>query len=202
MKRLNDWLVSFALALPAGIVLTLSPARVDADPGQRPAARASARTNINGQQARPAGSSRSKARPSVTAATSAQAGGNVSRDRVANINRNSTRDVNRDISRDHNVNVNHDVNINHHVDVHHHDHDHWDDWDDSGWDDHPFATAAAVTAGVAVTSAIIGSIVYSVPPSCVQVIVNNMAYQQCGNTWYLPQYSGTTVQYVVVTPPR
>ena len=25
---------------------------------------------------------------------------------------------------------------------------------------------------------------------------------QCGSTWYQPQYAGTTVQYVVVNPPR
>ncbi|QSX76875.1 hypothetical protein HIV01_016560 [Lysobacter arenosi] len=63
------------------------------------------------------------------------------------------------------------------------------------------ATAAAVTTAVAVTSAVIGSIVYSVPPSCVTSVVNGVAYQQCGSTWYEPQYAGTTVQYVVVNPP-
>ncbi|AOY02357.1 hypothetical protein BJP62_14165 [Jeongeupia sp. USM3] len=54
----------------------------------------------------------------------------------------------------------------------------------------------------AVTSAVIGSIVHSVPPSCVATIVGGVTYQQCGSTWYQPQYAGTSVQYVVVNPPR
>jgi hypothetical protein len=85
-----------------------------------------------------------------------------------------------------NVNVDRDVNVN--VEGH------------GGWDDdyHPGATAAAVTAGVAVTSAIVGSRVASVPPSCVPVNYGGMVYQQCGSTWYQPQGS----QYVVVNPPH
>jgi hypothetical protein len=69
----------------------------------------------------------------------------------------------------------------------------------NGWDDdfHPVATAAAVTATVAVTSAIVGSIVRTVPPGCVPVSYGGMVYQQCAGTWYQPQ--GT--QYIVVNPP-
>jgi hypothetical protein len=68
-----------------------------------------------------------------------------------------------------------------------------------GWDNdyHPVATAAAVGSAVAVTSAIVGSMVRSVPPSCVPVNYGGMVYQQCGSTWYQPQGS----QYVVVNPP-
>ena len=68
-----------------------------------------------------------------------------------------------------------------------------------GWDNdyHPVAAAAAVGAAVAVTSAIVGSMVRSVPPSCVPVNYGGMVYQQCGSTWYQPQGS----QYVVVNPP-
>ena len=68
-----------------------------------------------------------------------------------------------------------------------------------GWDNdyHPVATAAAVGTAVAVTSAIVGSMVRSVPPSCVPVNYGGMVYQQCGSTWYQPQGS----QYVVVNPP-
>jgi hypothetical protein len=109
---------------------------------------------------------------------------NFSGNRTVDANRNVNRTVNRDVNR--NVNVN----------VDYHD-DHW-----NRWDDHPFATAAAVTAGVAVTSAVIGSIVSSVPPSCVTTVINGMAYQQCGSTWYEPRYAGTTVQYVVINAPR
>jgi hypothetical protein len=88
-----------------------------------------------------------------------------------------------------NVNVDRDVNVN--VEGH--------GGCCGGWDNdyHPVATAAAVSAGVAVTSAIVGSLVRSVPPSCVPVNYGGMVYQQCGNTWYQPQGS----QYVVVNPP-
>ena len=88
-----------------------------------------------------------------------------------------------------NVNVDRDVNVN--VEGHR--------GCCGGWDNdyHPVATAAAVSAGVAVTSAIVGSMVRSVPPSCVPVNYGGMVYQQCGSTWYQPQGS----QYVVVNPP-
>jgi hypothetical protein len=32
--------------------------------------------------------------------------------------------------------------------------------------------------------------------------VNGIGYSQCGSTWYQPYYSGTTVQYIVVSPPQ
>jgi hypothetical protein len=69
----------------------------------------------------------------------------------------------------------------------------------NGWDNdyHPVATAAAVTATVAVTAAVIGSIVNAPPPGCVPVNYGGYVYQQCGSTWYQPQ--GT--QYVVIAPP-
>ncbi len=69
----------------------------------------------------------------------------------------------------------------------------------NGWDNdyHPIATAAAVTATVAVTSAIVGSIVNAPPPGCVPVNYGGMIYQQCGTVWYMPQGP----QYVVINPP-
>lgn len=91
------------------------------------------------------------------------------------------------------VTINHYENNSHHGSHHHH--DHWDSWDDH-W--HPVRTAATV----AVTAAVVGSIVRSVPPNCSTVIVNGISYSQCGNTWYQPQYAGSSVQYVVVNPPR
>jgi hypothetical protein len=88
------------------------------------------------------------------------------------------------------VNVNRNTSVNVNVDN-----------GGGGWDDdhhHPVAAAAAVTA----TAAVIGSMVRSVPPNCVPVNYNNVVYQQCGSTWYQPQYVGTQVQYEVVNPPR
>ena len=54
-----------------------------------------------------------------------------------------------------------------------------------------------MTATVAVTSAIVGSIVNAPPPGCVPVNYGGYIYQQCGSTWYQPQGS----QYVVIAPP-
>ena len=62
----------------------------------------------------------------------------------------------------------------------------------------PVGTAVAI----GVTAAIIGSIVYSLPPSCSTIIVNGISYSQCGNDWYEPRYSGGSVTYVVVTNPN
>jgi len=100
-------------------------------------------------------------------------------------NRNSS--VNRSSSR--NTNINNDIDIN--VD---------DGWGGGDWD-HPVAAGMAVGAAAAVTSAVIGSVVYSVPPSCVTVARNGMDYYQCGSAWYQPQYSGSSVTYVVVDEP-
>ena len=136
-------------------------------------ARASAHGSVN-HQARGGGANRA-------------AGQGVNRNQ--NVNRSANVNRSTSVNRNTNVNVDRDVNIDVDVD------NGWNDWD------HPVARAAAVTTAVAVTSAVIGSIVYSVPPSCVTTVVNGVAYQQCGNTWYQPQYAGTTVQYVVVNAP-
>jgi hypothetical protein len=110
-----------------------------------------------------------------------------------NVKNNTRTSVNKNtnVNRNTNVNVDKNVNVNtsRHVDV---------DVDvDHGW--HPVATVAAV----AVTAAVVGSVVNSLPPSgCYPVQIGPTLYQQCGSYWYQPQYYGTTVQYVVVNPPR
>ena len=79
------------------------------------------------------------------------------------------------------------------------------DWDDhyhgccySGWGAY---AAGALTAG-AITAAAYGSTVYALPSGCVTTVVNGITYQQCGSTWYEPQFDGTTTTYVVVSPPQ
>lgn len=106
--------------------------------------------------------------------------------RTNNVRSNSVNSVN--ANRNVNVNSNRNVNVN--VDSH---------GGCCGWDNdyHPVATAAAVTATVAVTSAVVGSMVRSVPPGCAPVNYGGMVYQQCGSTWYAPQGS----QYIVVNAP-
>lgn len=83
-----------------------------------------------------------------------------------------------------NVNVNRNVNV---VAV---------DQGRNGWD-HPVAGAMVVGGAIAATAAAVGSMVSTVPPSCVPVNYGGMVYQQCGGTWYAPQGS----QFVVVNPP-
>jgi hypothetical protein len=49
----------------------------------------------------------------------------------------------------------------------------------------------------------VGSVVNTIPySSCSAVSVNGLTYQQCGSTWYQPEFSGSAVTYVVVNPPQ
>jgi len=86
-------------------------------------------------------------------------------------------------------NVNRNVNVNRNINV------------DVDHDYYRPGTALAVAGAVAVTAAAIGSVAYSIPSSCVAVVQAGVTYQQCGSTWYQPQYAGTSVNYVVVAPP-
>jgi hypothetical protein len=109
---------------------------------------------------------------------------------AARVVRGGTRtSVNRNVNANRNVNVNRDID----VDVDH----------DYGYHGgyHPVARVAATTAAVAVTAAVVGSVVHSLPPSCSATVVGNVTYQQCGSSWYQPQYSGSQITYVVVNPP-
>jgi hypothetical protein len=174
---LSIGLLSFTLATPA-----------DARPGERGAARAS----VN----RPSVPRAPRAQPAQrpNAARNTQNNARVNTGNRANSG-NKNRVGNRtNINNSHNnVNVNRDVNID--VDGH----------GRYGYDDHyhPIATAAAVTATVAVTSAVVGSILRpaQMPTSCVQVIRTGVTYMQCGSAWYQPQYVGSDVTYVVVDQP-
>jgi hypothetical protein len=89
-----------------------------------------------------------------------------------------------------NINSNRNVNVNVNNRGYHHGCCYHDDY-------HPLAIAAAVTA----TAIVVGSIVHSLPPSCQTVISNGFAYQQCGDTWYQPQISGSSTTYIVVNAP-
>jgi hypothetical protein len=104
-----------------------------------------------------------------------------------NVNRNTN--VNTNVNRNTNVNVDRRRDVDIDIDV---DHRH------GGCCYHPVATVAAV----AVTAAVVGSIVYSLPPSCTVIMANGIAYQQCGSVWYQPQFVGTSTTYVVVNQPR
>lgn len=103
-----------------------------------------------------------------------------------NVNVDSRKNTNVNVNSNRNTNVNVNTNRNVHVDV------------DVDRNYHPIATAAAVTA----TAIVVGSMVRTLPPNCTQMMVGNVMYQQCGGYWYQPQYSGSSVTYVVVNPPR
>lgn len=44
--------------------------------------------------------------------------------------------------------------------------------------------------------------VTTLPPACSVVMMNGFTYQQCVSTWYQPTYAGSSVSYVVISPPR
>jgi len=139
------------------------------------------------------GGTRASARSSINT-PHGNAGANRNVNRGGNVN--ADRNVNRNVNANRNVNVNQNINVNRNVNV-----DVDNGWDNHGWNNHPVATAAAVTATVAVTAAVVGSVVHSVPPSCQTIVSNGVTYSQCGSTWYQPSYSGSQVSYVVVNPP-
>jgi len=106
------------------------------------------------------------------------------------VNHNANRNAN--VNRNVNANVNRNVNV--HVD---------NDYRGRGCCYNNVGHAVATTAAVVATAAVVGSIVSaaSMPPSCQTTVINGIAYQSCGGTWYQPQYSGSQVTYIVVNPP-
>lgn len=112
----------------------------------------------------------------------ARRGGNRNR----NVNRNSNRNVNRNVNRNSNRNVN--VNVNHYGGGHRR----------GGYGYYggrpiaAFATVVAIGTIVAATT---------MPTSCVTIISNGVSYRQCGSSYYMPVYSGSTVAYQSVASP-
>jgi hypothetical protein len=52
--------------------------------------------------------------------------------------------------------------------------------------------AAVMSVALAVvTAAVVGSMVHTLPPSCTVIAVNGISYQQCGSTWYQPQFDAS-----------
>ncbi len=76
------------------------------------------------------------------------------------------------------------------------------DWDH---DDHDFGEflgkTVAVTAGVAVTSAVIGEIFEDEPDNCQQQVSNGQVYMFCNGVWYQPVMQGSNVNYLVSPAP-
>jgi hypothetical protein len=141
---------------------------------------------------------------SNTTALAQRSRGNVrsSSNQSVHTNANRNNNVNRNANVNRNTNVNQNVNVNRNIDV-----DRDIDVDHrygglGGCCYQPVARAAAATAAAVTTAAIVGSVVHALPASCESVSVNGYTYQQCGSSWYMPQFAGSSVTYVVVNPPR
>ena len=151
-----------------------------------------------GVQRRGGGGARAASRGGAATAGGA---GSVNRD-VSRTSIRSPQDVNRNVTRngDFNSNVNVNRNVNVDRDLHVNGYADYDRWG------HPIAAGAvagvAAGAAAAATTAALGTTVAVLPPECSTVVVGGIGYSQCGSTWYQPYYSGTTVQYSVVSPPQ
>jgi hypothetical protein len=111
---------------------------------------------------------------------------------AANVNRNVNVNQNTNVNRNVNVNQNTNVNVNRNVNV---------SGGYYGPNYHSGPSVAGVVAATVVTAAVVGTVVRSLPPSCTTVYANGLAYQNCGGTYYQPQYQGSNVTYIVVNQP-
>ncbi len=153
----------------------------------------------------PGGGGNHSSRGSAT--SSVNKGNNKSSNRNSNNNTNVNRNTNTNVNSNKNTNVNVNSNKNVNVNVDNNRNGYYGGGYNNGCCYHQsiggaVATAAAVTATSMVTAAVIGSMVNTLPPSCTSVIVNGIAYQQCGSTWYQPQFAGGNTTYVVINSPR
>jgi hypothetical protein len=117
---------------------------------------------------------------------------NVNVNQNTNVKRNVNVNQNTNVNRNVNVNQNTNVNVNRNVNV---------SGGYYGPSYHSGPSVAGVVAATVVTAAVVGSVVKSLPPSCTTVYANGLAYQNCGGTYYQPQYQGSNVTYIVVNQP-
>ncbi|HEU4454738.1 MAG TPA: hypothetical protein VFR81_16840 [Longimicrobium sp.] len=129
----------------------------------------------------------------------------INRDRARETGRNGERtiDVNRDRTVNRDINIDRDINVNRDIDINAH--GGWYD-DHDGCCEHPWAAAAVVADVAATTAAVntalaIGSVVNTLPATCVSEVIGGVVYENCGGTWYAPRFEGTGTTYVVVAPP-
>ena len=113
---------------------------------------------------------------------------NVRNTTRTNIHHNGGRRTNVNVNRNTNVNVN--VNRNRHGGYY-----------GGGGYYHRGPSVGGVIAATVATAIVVGAIVNSLPANCTTVMANGFAYQNCGGTYYQPQYQGSSVSYVVVNRP-
>ena len=182
----------------AAIAMTITAIPVDAfarpggGGGGRAAASSVHRGGGGGAQRAAASRPQAGARPQAAARPNVnRGGGNVARG-GNNVARGGDNYANRSGNRVNTGNVNVGNNVNVDVDR---------GWDNDGWDHHPVAAGMAIGTAAAVTSAVVGSMIYSLPPSCANRYYSGVTYSYCNGTWYQPQYAGSSVTYVVVNQP-
>lgn len=61
---------------------------------------------------------------------------------------------------------------------------------------------AAVTAGISVVAAVIGSVVNDRPDGCQETVSNGQVFLNCNGTWYQPVTNNGQQQYQVIAPPQ
>lgn len=145
---------------------------------------------------------RSSARSSVNKPDNRSVAKNDNRNANQNRNVNQNTNVNRNTNVNKNTNVNRNVNVDvdRDIDV---DINHRGGYYGGGCCySSGIGVAAAVTATAVATAIIVGSVVNTLPPSCTVMIVNGMQYQNCGGTYYQPQFSGGNTTYIVVNAPN
>ena len=76
-------------------------------------------------------------------------------------------------------------------------------WDNNDNDFLEFVgKTAAITAGVSVVAAVIGSTTNDKPSDCQQTMSNGQVYMNCNGTWYQPVTNNGQQQYQVIAPPH
>ena len=174
--------LSFALAL----LLTTTPAFAGTrGGGNNGSVRSSSRANVNQPSgAKNAASNRNTNNNRIRTKTNVNRNTNVNKNNNVNVNKNT------------NVNVNRDVNVNTHSSYNS------GYYGGGGCCYHSgVGTAVAVAAATTATAMVVGSMVHSLPPNCSAIVANGVTYQQCGGTYYQPQFSGGNTTYVVVNQP-
>ncbi|TWF47815.1 hypothetical protein FHW37_110112 [Neorhizobium alkalisoli] len=54
----------------------------------------------------------------------------------------------------------------------------------------------------AATVVAVGTVIATLPPECVTVVVNGVSYRECGGNWFEPRYDGHAVVYIAVANPK
>jgi hypothetical protein len=140
-------------------------------------------------------------------AGSVNRGGNANRNVNANTNVNRNVNANTNVNRNVNVNtnvnrnVNVNTNVNRNVNGNHYGYGGGCCYYGRPVYGNPVYPAAYAAAAIVATAVVVGSIVNTLPVGCTTVYRNGFAYQQCGSTYYQPQFSGSSTTYIVVNNP-